>query len=82
MGVDLSSEWLQIFCRKCFEISGIFFCIILTDSGIEGATSPPLGKDHIPSSPMTDRKKKKRNRSINLKGDAAAGQADGKRSDL
>uniref|UniRef100_A0A673M765 ArfGAP with GTPase domain, ankyrin repeat and PH domain 2 n=1 Tax=Sinocyclocheilus rhinocerous TaxID=307959 RepID=A0A673M765_9TELE len=40
---------------------------------IEGATSPFLGKDHIPSSPMTDRKKKKRNRSINLKGDAAAG---------
>ncbi|XP_058618619.1 arf-GAP with GTPase, ANK repeat and PH domain-containing protein 2 isoform X5 [Onychostoma macrolepis] len=49
------------------------------DSGIEGATSPPLGKDHIPSSPMTDRKKKKRNRSINLKGDAAAGQAEAKR---
>uniref|UniRef100_A0A8C1Q2M8 ArfGAP with GTPase domain, ankyrin repeat and PH domain 2 n=1 Tax=Cyprinus carpio TaxID=7962 RepID=A0A8C1Q2M8_CYPCA len=45
-------------------------------SSIEGATSPPLGKDHIPSSPMTDRKKKKRNRSINLKGDAAAGQAE------
>ncbi|XP_077074682.1 arf-GAP with GTPase, ANK repeat and PH domain-containing protein 2 isoform X5 [Siphateles boraxobius] len=49
------------------------------DSSIEGATSPPLGKEHIPSSPMTDRKKKKRNRSINLKGDAAAGQAEAKR---
>ncbi|XP_067301791.1 arf-GAP with GTPase, ANK repeat and PH domain-containing protein 2 isoform X4 [Pseudorasbora parva] len=49
------------------------------DSSIEGATSPPLGKDHMPSSPMTDRKKKKRNRSINLKGDAAAGQAEAKR---
>ncbi|XP_051961683.1 arf-GAP with GTPase, ANK repeat and PH domain-containing protein 2 isoform X2 [Xyrauchen texanus] len=49
------------------------------DSTVEGATSPPLGKDHIPSSPMTDRKKKKRNRSINLKGDAAAGQAEAKR---
>ncbi|XP_016139343.1 arf-GAP with GTPase, ANK repeat and PH domain-containing protein 2 isoform X2 [Sinocyclocheilus grahami] len=49
------------------------------DLSIEGATSPPLGKDHIPSSPMTDRKKKKRNRSINLKGDAAAGQAEAKR---
>ncbi|XP_073731590.1 arf-GAP with GTPase, ANK repeat and PH domain-containing protein 2 isoform X5 [Misgurnus anguillicaudatus] len=46
------------------------------DSSTEGATSPPLGKDHMPSSPMTDRKKKKRNRSINLKGDAAAGQAE------
>ncbi|XP_043081128.1 arf-GAP with GTPase, ANK repeat and PH domain-containing protein 2 isoform X2 [Puntigrus tetrazona] len=46
------------------------------DLSIEGATSPPLGKEHIPSSPMTDRKKKKRNRSINLKGDAAAGQAE------
>ncbi|XP_073731586.1 arf-GAP with GTPase, ANK repeat and PH domain-containing protein 2 isoform X1 [Misgurnus anguillicaudatus] len=49
------------------------------DSSTEGATSPPLGKDHMPSSPMTDRKKKKRNRSINLKGDAAAGQAEAKR---
>nr|XP_055044780.1 arf-GAP with GTPase, ANK repeat and PH domain-containing protein 2 isoform X2 [Misgurnus anguillicaudatus] len=46
------------------------------DSSTEGATSPPLGKDHMPPSPMTDRKKKKRNRSINLKGDAAAGQAE------
>ncbi|XP_057219263.1 arf-GAP with GTPase, ANK repeat and PH domain-containing protein 2 isoform X3 [Triplophysa rosa] len=46
------------------------------DSNAEGATSPPLGKDHMPSSPMSDRKKKKRNRSINLKGDAAAGQAE------
>ncbi|XP_026092923.1 arf-GAP with GTPase, ANK repeat and PH domain-containing protein 1-like isoform X3 [Carassius auratus] len=49
------------------------------DLSIEGATSPPLGKDPLPSSPMTDRKKKKRNRSINLKGDAAAGQAEAKR---
>ncbi|XP_057219264.1 arf-GAP with GTPase, ANK repeat and PH domain-containing protein 2 isoform X4 [Triplophysa rosa] len=49
------------------------------DSNAEGATSPPLGKDHMPSSPMSDRKKKKRNRSINLKGDAAAGQAEAKR---
>ncbi|XP_056589467.1 arf-GAP with GTPase, ANK repeat and PH domain-containing protein 2 isoform X4 [Triplophysa dalaica] len=49
------------------------------DSSAEGATSPPLGKDHMPSSPMSDRKKKKRNRSINLKGDAAAGQAEAKR---
>uniref|UniRef100_A0A8C1WB55 ArfGAP with GTPase domain, ankyrin repeat and PH domain 2 n=1 Tax=Cyprinus carpio TaxID=7962 RepID=A0A8C1WB55_CYPCA len=54
----------------------LFLCVILIDLSIEGATSPPLGKDHIPSSPMTDRKKKKRNRSINLKGDAAAGQAE------
>ncbi|XP_051518794.1 arf-GAP with GTPase, ANK repeat and PH domain-containing protein 2 isoform X1 [Myxocyprinus asiaticus] len=46
------------------------------DLSVEGATSPP---SHIPSSPMTDRKKKKRNRSINLKGDAAAGQAEAKR---
>ncbi|XP_052397129.1 arf-GAP with GTPase, ANK repeat and PH domain-containing protein 2 isoform X4 [Carassius gibelio] len=49
------------------------------DLSIEGATSPPLGKEPLPSSPMTDRKKKKRNRSINLKGDAAAGQAEAKR---
>uniref|UniRef100_A0A8C1G9H0 Arf-GAP with GTPase, ANK repeat and PH domain-containing protein 1-like n=1 Tax=Cyprinus carpio TaxID=7962 RepID=A0A8C1G9H0_CYPCA len=47
-----------------------------------GATSPPLGKDQILSSPMTDRKKKKRNRSINLKGDAAAGQAEEESADF
>uniref|UniRef100_A0A8C1G6F1 Arf-GAP with GTPase, ANK repeat and PH domain-containing protein 1-like n=1 Tax=Cyprinus carpio TaxID=7962 RepID=A0A8C1G6F1_CYPCA len=52
------------------------------DSSIEGATSPPLGKDQILSSPMTDRKKKKRNRSINLKGDAAAGQAEEESADF
>lgn len=46
------------------------------ESSIEGATSPPLGKDLHPSSPMTDRKKTKRKKSMNIKGDAAANQAE------
>ncbi|XP_076840217.1 arf-GAP with GTPase, ANK repeat and PH domain-containing protein 2 isoform X2 [Brachyhypopomus gauderio] len=46
------------------------------ESGVEGATSPPLGKDLAPHSPMTDRKKTKRKKSMNVKGDAAASQAD------
>ncbi|XP_046725298.1 arf-GAP with GTPase, ANK repeat and PH domain-containing protein 2 isoform X2 [Silurus meridionalis] len=49
------------------------------ESSIEGATSPALGKDITPSSPMSDRKKTKRKKSINVKGDAAASQADAKR---
>ncbi|XP_062871056.1 arf-GAP with GTPase, ANK repeat and PH domain-containing protein 2 isoform X1 [Trichomycterus rosablanca] len=46
---------------------------ISIESSIEGATSPP------PSSPMTDRKKTKRKKSMNVKGDAAANQAEAKR---
>ncbi|KAI5609140.1 arf-GAP with GTPase, ANK repeat and PH domain-containing protein 2 isoform X1 [Silurus asotus] len=49
------------------------------ESSIEGAISPALGKDITPSSPMSDRKKTKRKKSINVKGDAAASQADAKR---
>ncbi|XP_059396502.1 arf-GAP with GTPase, ANK repeat and PH domain-containing protein 1-like isoform X3 [Carassius carassius] len=61
--------------KRCpSSVSNKGFSVV--DLSIEGATSPPLGKDPLPSSPMTDRKKKKRNRSINLKGDAAAGQAE------
>ncbi|XP_059396503.1 arf-GAP with GTPase, ANK repeat and PH domain-containing protein 1-like isoform X4 [Carassius carassius] len=64
--------------KRCpSSVSNKGFSVV--DLSIEGATSPPLGKDPLPSSPMTDRKKKKRNRSINLKGDAAAGQAEAKR---
>ncbi|KAM9445664.1 arf-GAP with GTPase, ANK repeat and PH domain-containing protein 2 isoform 3-T3 [Clarias gariepinus] len=48
----------------------------LAESSIEGATSPFLGKDIAPSSPMSDRKKTKRKKSMNIKGDAAASQAD------
>ncbi|XP_060793566.1 arf-GAP with GTPase, ANK repeat and PH domain-containing protein 2 isoform X2 [Neoarius graeffei] len=46
------------------------------ESSIEGAISPSLGKDLTPSSPMSDRKKTKRKKSMNVKGDAAASQAD------
>ncbi|KAB5546606.1 hypothetical protein PHYPO_G00073990 [Pangasianodon hypophthalmus] len=49
------------------------------ESNIEGVISPSLGKDLPPSSPMSDRKKTKRKKSMNVKGDAAASQADAKR---
>uniref|UniRef100_A0A8C2D5H3 ArfGAP with GTPase domain, ankyrin repeat and PH domain 2 n=1 Tax=Cyprinus carpio TaxID=7962 RepID=A0A8C2D5H3_CYPCA len=80
--LNVTVFWVCIYYQNGYKSGAgnvlklLFLCVILIDSSIEGATSPPLGKDHIPSSPMTDRKKKKRNRSINLKGDAAAGQAE------
>lgn len=52
-------------------------CLQPTESSTEGAMSLPLGKDLTPSSPMSDRKKTKRKKSMNIKGDAAASQADG-----
>ena len=41
---------------------------------LEGAAT---GKDPGQSSPMTDRKKNRRKKSMNQKGDAAVGQAEG-----
>ncbi|XP_017563400.2 arf-GAP with GTPase, ANK repeat and PH domain-containing protein 2 isoform X3 [Pygocentrus nattereri] len=49
------------------------------DSSLEGALGSPLGKELTPSSPMSDRKKTKRKKSMNVKGDIAASQADAKR---
>ena len=45
--------------------------------GLEGTASPFAGKDPSQSSPMGDRKKNRRKKSMNQKGDAAAGQAEG-----
>ena len=45
---------------------------------IEGAAGPFSGKDPGQSSPMSDRKKNRRKKSMNQKGDAAVGQAEGK----
>ncbi|XP_042159639.1 arf-GAP with GTPase, ANK repeat and PH domain-containing protein 2 isoform X2 [Oncorhynchus tshawytscha] len=47
-------------------------------AAIEGVTSLPFGKDGQ-SSPMIDRKKKTRKKSMNQKGDTAIGQAEAKR---
>ncbi|XP_044066000.1 arf-GAP with GTPase, ANK repeat and PH domain-containing protein 2 isoform X1 [Siniperca chuatsi] len=46
---------------------------------LEGAASPFAGKDPSQSSPMSDRKKNRRKKSMNQKGDAAVGQAEAKR---
>ncbi|KAM9752648.1 arf-GAP with GTPase, ANK repeat and PH domain-containing protein 2 isoform 2-T2 [Menidia menidia] len=47
--------------------------------GLEGTASSFVGKDPTQSSPMSDRKKNRRKKSMNQKGDAAAGQAEAKR---
>ncbi|XP_072222539.1 arf-GAP with GTPase, ANK repeat and PH domain-containing protein 2 isoform X3 [Leuresthes tenuis] len=47
--------------------------------GLEGTASPFAGKDPSQASPMGDRKKNRRKKSMNQKGDAAAGQAEAKR---
>ncbi|XP_017291959.1 arf-GAP with GTPase, ANK repeat and PH domain-containing protein 2 isoform X2 [Kryptolebias marmoratus] len=44
--------------------------------GLEGTASPFAGKDSSQSSPMSDRKKNRRKKSMNQKGDAAVGQAE------
>eukprot|EP00066_Takifugu_rubripes_P028136 XP_011617402.1 PREDICTED: LOW QUALITY PROTEIN: arf-GAP with GTPase, ANK repeat and PH domain-containing protein 1-like [Takifugu rubripes] len=43
---------------------------------LEGAAAPLSSKDPNQSSPMSDRKKNRRKKSMNQKGDAAAGQAE------
>ncbi|XP_061076041.1 arf-GAP with GTPase, ANK repeat and PH domain-containing protein 2 isoform X2 [Conger conger] len=46
------------------------------DSAIETVSSPPTAKDLAPASPLIDRKKHRRKKSMNQKGDAAIGQAE------
>ncbi|XP_029912160.1 arf-GAP with GTPase, ANK repeat and PH domain-containing protein 2 isoform X1 [Myripristis murdjan] len=46
---------------------------------LEGTANPFAGKDPGQSSPMSDRKKNRRKKSMNQKGDAAVGQAEAKR---
>ncbi|CAG11751.1 unnamed protein product, partial [Tetraodon nigroviridis] len=49
------------------------------DSAVEGVSSSSSTKDVGSSSPLTDRKKHRRKKSVNQKGDAASGPADAKR---
>ncbi|XP_066564607.1 arf-GAP with GTPase, ANK repeat and PH domain-containing protein 2 isoform X2 [Amia ocellicauda] len=49
------------------------------DSASEGVASPTSVKDHAPPSPMIDRKKHRRKKSMNVKGDTIQGQAEAKR---
>ncbi|XP_062283386.1 arf-GAP with GTPase, ANK repeat and PH domain-containing protein 2 isoform X1 [Scomber scombrus] len=46
---------------------------------LEGTANPFVGKESSQSSPMSDRKKNRRKKSMNQKGDAAVGQAEAKR---
>uniref|UniRef100_A0A674AMF6 ArfGAP with GTPase domain, ankyrin repeat and PH domain 2 n=1 Tax=Salmo trutta TaxID=8032 RepID=A0A674AMF6_SALTR len=54
---------------------GVKRCPSTLSNAIEGATSPPFGKDGQ-SSPMMDKRKKTRKKSMNQKGDTAIGQAE------
>ncbi|XP_038159446.1 arf-GAP with GTPase, ANK repeat and PH domain-containing protein 1-like [Cyprinodon tularosa] len=49
------------------------------DSAVEGVSSSSSTKDVGSASPLTDRKKHRRKKSMNQKGDTAVGQADAKR---
>lgn len=65
----------------------VFFCFfflpfLCPDSAVEGVSSSSSTKDVGSSSPLTDRKKHRRKKSMNQKGDATLGQADGKRQEL
>uniref|UniRef100_A0A8C8HC11 Small monomeric GTPase n=1 Tax=Oncorhynchus tshawytscha TaxID=74940 RepID=A0A8C8HC11_ONCTS len=53
-------------------------CVTVADSAIEGVSRTSSYKDTGPASPMVDRKKHRRKKSMNQKGDVAIGQADGK----
>lgn len=44
---------------------------------LEGTANPFAGKDPGQASPMSDRKKNRRKKSMNQKGDTAVGQAEG-----
>lgn len=57
-------------------------CLLWSDSALEGVSSSSSTKDVGSASPLTDRKKHCRKKSMNQKGDAAAGQADGKNTVL
>lgn len=52
--------------------------ILSLDSAFEGVSSSSSTKDMGAGSPVTDRKKHRRKKSMNQKGDATMGQADGK----
>lgn len=59
-----------------------FLPFLCQDSAVEGVSSSSSTKDVGSSSPLTDRKKHRRKKSMNQKGDATLGQADGKRQEL
>lgn len=60
-------------------MSAAFSCFLFVgvSDGLEGTAGPFAGKDPNQSSPMSDRKKNRRKKSMNQKGDVAAGQAEG-----
>lgn len=58
------------------HIYDLLFLHHMSDA-LEGAASHFPGKDPGQSSPMSDRKKNRRKKSMNQKGDAAVGQAEG-----
>lgn len=69
------------FCTSLSQTTCLFlfnaFCFCVLDSAVEGVSSSSSTKDVGSASPLTDRKKYRRKKSTNQKGDATLGQADG-----
>uniref|UniRef100_A0A8C3AI22 ArfGAP with GTPase domain, ankyrin repeat and PH domain 2 n=1 Tax=Cyclopterus lumpus TaxID=8103 RepID=A0A8C3AI22_CYCLU len=61
--------------QSTYKIYNSLFLHQMSDA-LEGAAGPFAGKDPGQSSPMSDRKKNRRKKSMNQKGDAAVGQAE------
>uniref|UniRef100_A0A7N8XR05 ArfGAP with GTPase domain, ankyrin repeat and PH domain 2 n=1 Tax=Mastacembelus armatus TaxID=205130 RepID=A0A7N8XR05_9TELE len=72
-GLRNKTHWLypHYHCKLCCHI----FLHQISDA-LEGTASPFAGKEPSQSSPMSDRKKNRRKKSMNQKGDAAVGQAE------
>uniref|UniRef100_A0A665UPF9 Arf-GAP with GTPase, ANK repeat and PH domain-containing protein 1-like n=1 Tax=Echeneis naucrates TaxID=173247 RepID=A0A665UPF9_ECHNA len=60
--------------QRCLNMTD-YSCTNMADA-LEGTASSFVGKDPGQSSPMSDRKKNRRKKSMNQKGDAAVGQAE------
>uniref|UniRef100_A0A671YF39 ArfGAP with GTPase domain, ankyrin repeat and PH domain 2 n=1 Tax=Sparus aurata TaxID=8175 RepID=A0A671YF39_SPAAU len=58
------------------DVRFFFLPFLCPDSAVEGVSSSSSTKDVGSSSPLTDRKKHRRKKSMNQKGDATLGQAD------
>ncbi|XP_041836374.1 arf-GAP with GTPase, ANK repeat and PH domain-containing protein 1-like isoform X2 [Melanotaenia boesemani] len=78
LGPEVSaSSLLQV--EEMEGLGGALFLRSNIDSTVEGVSSSSSTKDVGSASPLTDRKKNRRKKSMNQKGDSTLGQADAKR---
>lgn len=76
--LDSRTPWVFLYCYTIWHKLISCACVSVADTAIEGVSNPSSSKDTGPASPMVDRKKHRKKKSMNLKGDTAIGQADGK----